>query len=118
VRWVNYLPRASSWAWCNPPYSRNETGRDLLGWVQCAARQDGVGVVMLLPPSMGSAYMELAWTTADEIRFFRGRLAFIHPDTGEPEHNGRGGSCLVVWYPERRRRGGDPPLATYEDAPR
>lgn len=81
-------------AWWNPPYSPG-----LLPWVEQAAAQhaQGVASVGLVPPALGAGYMELASEAATLIVPIRGRVPFLHPDTGEPGKGNRGDSCLVFF---------------------
>lgn len=81
-------------AWWNPAYSPG-----LLPWVEKAAEEHrrGVPSVGLIPPSLGAAYMQLAADTATCIAPIRGRVPFLHPDTGEPAKGNRGDSCFVFY---------------------
>ena len=81
------------WGFWNPPY-----GNDLLSWVQKAAseRDAGVSSLGLVPPATGSRYMQRADQEAAEICLIRGRIPFIHPDTGKPVSGNRGDSCFIV----------------------
>lgn len=102
--WTPYVRKVAGFhkcAFANPPYL--QAGGGVLAWVKKAVLECRLGnivVVLLVPPSMNTAYMQLAFDEATEIRIWRGRRQFLHPDTGEPEGNGRGDSCLLVFRPE------------------
>lgn len=100
-------------AWNNPPYSTARGG--LLAWMRKSREESsrGLVVVNLVPPSMGTAYMELALSGAMEIRLYRRRLAFRDPDTNEPAEANRGDSCAVIWHPEHQ----GPARVSYVDVP-
>lgn len=90
--------------WCNPPYSRLAGG--LLVWVEKAVYEASVGVpsTLLVPPSQGARYMQLAHRWAAEVRWYASRRTFLHPDTGLPAPGNRGDSCVIVVTPERLLR--------------
>lgn len=105
-RFVDWLARALGGAcWFNPPYSPG-----LLPWVEKAAAESarGIASVGLVPPATGSRYMALADKTAAEVRLIRGRVPFLHPDTGKAAAGNRGDSCLIIFdgqtVPGRRAR--------------
>ena len=101
VPWLPYVvdtghPPA---AWCNPPYGSRRGG--LRRWIDQGWQESTTGLtgVFLVPPSMGSRYKGRAMKSAAEVRFYRSRLAFLSPDTGEPAPQNRGDSCLIVFRP-------------------
>ena len=56
---------------------------------------------MLLPADTSKKWFQSCVESCDEIRFIiGGRLAFIHPETGNPVGGGKAGSVLMIWYPE------------------
>jgi phage N-6-adenine-methyltransferase len=81
----------------NPPYSPD--GGGLARWVERAWKESraGVDVVLLLPGSVDTGWMEFAWRRADEVRFTP-RIAFIDP-LGGGRSNPTGGSAVVVFRP-------------------
>lgn len=91
--WRPHGPRPWS-AWWNPPYSPG-----LLPWMEKALEEHRAGVasVGLVPPSLGASYMELAASSATVITPIRGRIPFLHPDTGQPGASNRGDSCLIYF---------------------
>lgn len=93
--------------WCNPPY-----GRGVKAWVSKAAQEtalNGACVVMLLVPRTDTQWFEIAASTANEIRFIKGRLQF----EGQP-NKAPFPSCLVIWYGNRTTRYYPPPEGPYE----
>lgn len=102
ARWRDHCDPALPAAWCNPPYSRRGgRGRGLLAWVEAAvrARDAGLLVVMLVPPSPSTRYHRLLHREAVELRMPPKRLAFLHPDTGEPMKGNRSDSMLAFLRP-------------------
>lgn len=93
-RLTSWRPQGEGAAWWNPPYSPG-----LLPWVEKAGEEHrrGVASVGLIPPSLGAAYMEQAAREATVIAPIRGRVPFLHPDTGEPAAGNRGDSCLIFY---------------------
>ncbi len=86
----------------NPPYSRKGgRGAGLLAWARAAvrARDTGLVVVMLVPPSPGTRYHRLLHREAVELRMPNRRLAFLHPDTGKPTAGNRGDSMVAILRP-------------------
>lgn len=110
--WVRAAGGAGRSVWCNPPYSRRAGG--LAAWVTKARAEAhaGLDVVLLIPPATDAAY----WSEIDRevqagrgrVDLVRGRLAFRHPVTGDPQASNRGGSAVVHFWPVRR-----PELAGY-----
>lgn len=105
--------RAASWAracapgmpraWCNPPYSR--LGGGLLAWVEAAvrARDEGLAVALLVPPSTSTRYWQLLQGEADEVLLLSRRVAFLDPNTGEAQKGNRGDSAVALFRPGARR---------------
>jgi phage N-6-adenine-methyltransferase len=82
--------------WLNPPYSRN-----MKAWVSKAAaevgREGGPDVIALLVfARTDTAWWSILWEAAAEVHFFRGRVSFLHPTTGEPVAPAPAPSALVV----------------------
>jgi len=78
--------------WINPPY-------DNIGpWITKASEESAFNyfnVVMLVP-----ATPDVGWWPeyADEIRFItKGRISFVHPDTGKPINGNTKGSALLIF---------------------
>ncbi len=63
------------------------------------ARDQGLTVAMLVPPSPGTRYHRLLHKEAVELRLPDRRLAFLHPDTGVPTAGNRGDSMVAVLRP-------------------
>lgn len=95
--------------WLNPPYStQGGGGRGLLAWTERVVREyrRGLDVCFLVPPSMATQYMQLAWSHALSLDFFRHRLNFRHPVTGKLMKGNRGESCVLTF--SRDHDGGGP----------
>jgi len=115
------MPGAGEAVWCNPPYGRRgELSRAFVAKAAEQAREicgpAGLDVVMLL-----AATPDVRWFHdvalhsehgCDEVWFTRGRLAFVHPLTGEPARNNGGGSVLLVWRAGWTPRQGAPFLGS------
>lgn len=104
--WPDFGQAFTRAVWCNPPYGRK--GRLARAFVGRAVHQAaevcgplGLDVVMLLPGTPGVAWMHDAVLGGDhpasEVWFTRGRLSFVHPETGEAVSNNPVSSTLVVW---------------------
>ena len=88
---------------CNPPYS------DVTPWVMAAIRNSREAFalsVLLLPNNTDNAWFTHALYGADQIRFIRGRVQFIHPPgcgckaCGKGERGSNtGGSLLAIFRP-------------------
>jgi phage N-6-adenine-methyltransferase len=94
-------------AWCNPPYSKvagGAGGAGLLAWVEAGvrARDEGLVVAMLVPPSTSTRYWRLAFEEAAEILLCSKRVSFLDPNTGEPERGNRGDSAILIFRPGQR----------------
>ena len=91
--------RVESWAgetvWCNPPF-----GKPLKQWVEKAYREAGGGatVVMLLPVGSDMDWWHTWVMVADEVRFIRGRVAFL-TESGARQGNSFMPCCIVVFRP-------------------
>jgi phage N-6-adenine-methyltransferase len=94
-------------AWCNPPYSKvagGAGGAGLLAWVEAGvrARDEGLVVAMLVPPSTSTRYWRLAFEQAAEILLCSKRVSFLDPNTGEPDRGNRGDSAILIFRPGQR----------------
>lgn len=63
----------------NPPYS------EMALWVEKAYNEWKLGstIILLIPPRTDTRYFHDYINLNAEIRFIKGRVKFIHPDTGE-----------------------------------
>lgn len=79
------------WAWWNPTYS------DPAPWVTKAAAEARAGCssVALLPSCTGARWWAELAAAAEVLVFIRGRVAFLHPDTGRPVSGTRFDSALA-----------------------
>lgn len=89
---------AQSWAghtvFVNPPYS------DSKKWIKKAyeeAHQLNTTVVMLIPSRTSTRAWADYVMKSSEVRFIKGRLKFVDPDTGEPGAPALFPSCIVVF---------------------
>ena len=89
---VSWAARArGGWAWWNPTYS------DPAPWVSKAAAEARAGCssVALLPSCTGARWWAELADAAEVLVFIRGRVAFLHPDTGRPVSGTRFDSALA-----------------------
>jgi phage N-6-adenine-methyltransferase len=108
-------PAPGCWAvWCNPPFGRR--GEMVRAFVARAAQQArdvcgpmGLDVVMLAPGTPGVRWVHDhalgGPRPVDEVWMVDGRVAFVHPDTGQPVPGNPVGSMLLVWRAGWRRPG-------------
>jgi len=88
-----------SWAkvnFVNPPYSQ------LARWAKKAEEEwlkGGKTIVMLIPPRTCTTYFHDHIYQKAELRFYRGRLKFRNPSTGEPMQSAPFPSMLCIWRP-------------------
>ena len=63
----------------NPPYSKMSL------WIEKAYEEWKLGstIILLIPPRTDTKYFHDYINNNAEIRFIKGRIKFIHPDTGE-----------------------------------
>jgi phage N-6-adenine-methyltransferase len=90
---------AGQCVWCNPPYS------NIGPWMRKAFREahDNETVsVLLVPPRTDQSWWHECVLRATEIRFIKGRVAFL--EDGVPQDQNRHPSCLVVFVPGRLGR--------------
>ena len=82
--------------WCNPPY-----GRGVGTWMKkCAEEGSHVPVVVLVFVNTDTAWWhDFVMPFAAEVRLFRGRIAFLHPETGKAGMPAPRSSCVVVYRP-------------------
>jgi phage N-6-adenine-methyltransferase len=106
ARWAEACDPLHPRAWCNPPYSKvaGEGGAGLLTWVEAAvrARDDGLVVALLVPPSTSTRYWRLGCAEAAEILLLARRVAFLDPNTGLPQRGNRGDSAILIFRPGQR----------------
>jgi len=114
------MPGARKAVWCYPPYGRRGAlARSFVGKAAmeaqgaCGRRYD---VVLLMAATPDVSWFHDAVLSphigCDEVWFTKGRLAFVHPDTGEPARNNGGGSVLLVWRAGWTPRTGAPFLGS------
>ena len=90
--------------WCNPPYSR-AMGKWAAKAVAEIDRVDGPDAIGLLVfARTDTAWWSTLWARASEVYFFRRRVAFLHPLTGQPVAPAPAPSALVVLRHCRRPR--------------
>jgi len=97
--WWDHIPLGTinPMVWINPPYSRGS----IKAFTKAALKQrnSGIGSVMMVPLTP-----EAQWFDADQTQELRiitgGRVAFIHPVTGEPQKDNPKGSMLVIFRPD------------------
>jgi hypothetical protein len=106
ARWAEACDPLHPRAWCNPPYSKvaGEGGAGLLTWVEAAvrARDEGLVVALLVPPSTSTRYWRLGCAEAAEILLLARRVAFLDPNTGLPQRGNRGDSAILIFRPGQR----------------
>jgi len=79
---------------CNPPY-----GKQLKHWVKKCHDEalKGVKIVMLIPARTDTIYFHDFIYHKAEIRFLKGRIKFINPDTKKVENSAPFPSMVVVF---------------------
>ena len=77
----------------NPPYSQ------IAEWARKSEEEwaKGKTVIMLIPPRTCTKYFHDHIYGKAELRFFRGRLKFRDPSTGEPMRPAPFPSMLCIW---------------------
>lgn len=77
----------------NPPYSQ------LKLWAKkCREQADrGCTIVLLIPPRTCTSYFHDYIYESAELRFIRGRVKFIDPETKEPKKAAPMPSMLCIW---------------------
>ena len=81
--------------WLNPPYSQT---KHFIQRAEQESRANGRLVVCLVPSSMCVPWSHMARQTAQEIWFYRSRISFISPLTGEALPANPIGSMLLVFH--------------------
>lgn len=91
------LGKEAPTVWLNPPY-----GHGLRKWVKKAYEEslEGCTVVCLLPSSVDTTWFHEYCLPFGEIRFIKGRIKFIDPDTGLPGGAPCKGNILVIFRPK------------------
>ena len=107
MSWAARCAPGAPRAGCNPPSAKvagGEGGAGLLTWVEAAvrARDEGLAVALLVPPSTSTRYWRLACAEAAEILLLARRVAFLDPNTGAPQRGNRGDSAIVIMRPGQR----------------
>lgn len=76
---------------CNPPY-----GKDMLRWISAFVwwSASGCTVVALLPANTDTEWFQLAFESANDVRFLKGRVQFARTRSSNT-----GGSVVMVWRP-------------------
>lgn len=87
------LPRV----WLNPPYSRTKAFT-----ARCVDQSRAGALVAALVPNTTDViwWHRDVFGVAAEVWLYTGRIAFIHPLTGEVVRGNKGGSQLIVWTPD------------------
>ena len=77
----------------NPPYS------NIAAWAKKCEQEwmKGKTVIMLIPPRTCTKYFHNHIDNKAELRFFRGRLKFLNPDTKKPMNTAPFPSMLVIY---------------------
>lgn len=79
---------------CNPPYDST-----VAQWCAKAAKREADVAVLLLPPSVDTAWFhDYVWQKADDVRFLRGRLKFFRNGIVGPAP--RAGNLIAVFRKE------------------
>jgi len=92
--------RLRDWPGAGPVYANPPYGRGVGDFVAACHREGQRRIVVLLI----LARTDTAWwhdfvMNAAEIRFVRGRVSFVDPETGEGRHPCPAPSVVVVWRP-------------------
>jgi len=95
---------SQDWAgrvWCNPPY-----GRGLGKWIEKAYEESRKphcrSVHMLINARTDTKWWHSYVTKASMVVFLKGRVKFLHGDSGEPMNSSTAPSCIVVFDSESR----------------
>jgi hypothetical protein len=90
---------SDAFTWLNPPF-----GSEWPAWVERLA-DHGNGIALINARTETRPFHRLVWNRADAVFFFKGRLFFHRPITGErAEHNAGAPSVLVAYGSEAVRR--------------
>jgi phage N-6-adenine-methyltransferase len=95
--------------WMNPPY-----GKGLIDWTRKAyelARDCSTTTVGILPNNTDAEWFHAHVLDRAEIRYIRGRVAFLHPDTGKPKAGNASGTIIAIWRPGGEHPPPQPPAA-------
>jgi hypothetical protein len=85
--------------WLNPPY-----GPGMYDWLDRLA-DHGSGIALVFARTDTAGFHRSVWQRANAVYFFRGRLWFYKPVTGERfSENAGAPSCLAVWGKEALSR--------------
>lgn len=82
--------------WCNPPY-----GKDVVKWCKKALseRINGATTVLLIPCKTNTNWWHDLVIPYAEVRFLRGRVAFIYPDGHQSKHSLPWPLAFVIYRP-------------------
>jgi phage N-6-adenine-methyltransferase len=87
-----HFPWKDHRVFCNPPYDST-----VPLWCAKAALREADVAVLLLPPSIDTAWFhDYVWKKADDVRFLRGRLKFFRNGVVGPAP--RAGNLIAVYY--------------------
>jgi phage N-6-adenine-methyltransferase len=84
--------KVSKNVWCNPPYSRGL--KELFIKKAVEESKKGVTTVFFLPALPSERWFP--WDVSELIVFIRGRVNFLHPETGVKQSGVATGSCYCV----------------------
>jgi site-specific DNA-methyltransferase (adenine-specific) len=86
--------------WMNPPYGHGMNQWLLRAWREA---QHGCVVVCLVFACTDTIWWdECVWNLAHEVRFIKGRVRFIDPETNKASAAAPKGSAVVIYRPGRR----------------
>lgn len=91
-RWNGFGP-----VFMNPPY-----GREIASWAQrlrLEVESGGVEAIALLPARTDTGWWHREVTGATAVCFLKGRIRFVHPETGERQGAGKFPSAVPYWGP-------------------
>jgi phage N-6-adenine-methyltransferase len=104
VRWSDHVHPRRPRVWNNPPYSRlGGKGDGIYAWARKAveARDDGLVVVVCVPPAPSTKYHRLLEAEGTIVQP-GSRIPFCHPDTGVEMKGNRGDTMFAVLGPDVR----------------
>lgn len=83
--------------WCNPPYS------DPSPWVNkiITTVHQGTGSLLLVNAMTSADWFHKALTHCSELWVFKGRIAFVDPDTGLPAGGNDRSQVMFIFDPHR-----------------
>lgn len=98
VEWSSYVAVgeacgvADSTVWINPPFN------PMTPWVDKVLEEHAAGldIVLLCNAATGTLWFRKLAEVAAQIRFTTGRVAFLHPETGEQMKGNNAAQCIFV----------------------